>query len=77
VGFLRQSKMFAAIDDSVTLPGFTRVDAGVFFRLRQRLGAQLNVENIFDARYYATANSNNNITPGSPRAVRVGVTVGY
>ncbi len=32
--------------------------------------AQLNVENLFNRRYIATADGNNNITPGSPRAVR-------
>ena len=38
---------------------------------------QANVENLLDTRYYSTANSNNNITPGSPRAIRVGLNLGY
>ncbi len=38
---------------------------------------QLNVENLLDERYYPNAHSNNNITPGSPLAVRVGVTANF
>jgi catecholate siderophore receptor len=30
-----------------------------------------NVENLFDVRYFINADSNTNISPGSPRAVRV------
>jgi catecholate siderophore receptor len=71
LGVLHQSKAFAAIDNTVTLPGFTRVDAAVFVQLTPRLRAQANVENLFDAGYVATAQGNNNILPGSPRAVRI------
>lgn len=38
---------------------------------------QLNVENLLDKQYYATAHSDNNITPGSPRAVRLGLTANF
>ena len=48
--------------------GYTRYDAAVFFDLNERIGLQLNIENIFDKEYFVSANSNNNITPGSPRA---------
>jgi catecholate siderophore receptor len=34
------------------------------------LRAQLNVENLFDERYYPTSHGNNNIAPGAPRALR-------
>ena len=75
LGMIHQTAMFAAVDNAVTLPGFTRVDAAVFFNVTERIRAQVNGENLFDVRYYATANSNNNITPGSPRTVRVGLDV--
>jgi len=61
----------------VTLPGFTRVDAGVYYTLNERLRMQVNVENLLDERYYPNAHNNNNITPGSPLAVRVGVTANF
>jgi catecholate siderophore receptor len=32
---------------------------------------------VFDKRYFITSHSNNNISPGSPRAVRVSVTAGF
>jgi catecholate siderophore receptor len=71
LGVIHQSKSFAAIDNTVTLPGFTRVDAAVFVQLTERIRAQANIENLFDAGYVATAQGNNNILPGSPRAVRI------
>jgi catecholate siderophore receptor len=76
VGVIYQDQMFAAIDNAVTLPSFTRVDAAAYFTLSRELRAQVNVENVFDKRYFITSHSNNNISPGSPRAVRVGVTAG-
>jgi catecholate siderophore receptor len=38
---------------------------------------QANLENIFDRQYYTNADSNTNITPGSPRAVRIGLTTRF
>jgi catecholate siderophore receptor len=69
--------MFAAIDNEVTLPSFTRFDAAVFFVLSPELRAQVNVENVFDTEYFITSHSNDNISPGSPRAVRATVTAGF
>jgi catecholate siderophore receptor len=43
-------------------------------RSHRRLRAQINVENIFGARYSPTADDYNNNTPGSPRAVRLTLT---
>jgi len=77
LGVLRQDKMFAAIDNAVTLPSFTRADAALFARLNDRLAMQLNAENLFDTRYYSTAHSNNNITPGAPRTLRAGLDFRY
>ena len=62
--------MFAAIDDSVTLPGYTRADAALFLSLTDRTRVQMNVENVFNRIYYVNADSNTNISPGSPRVVR-------
>jgi catecholate siderophore receptor len=68
--------MYAASDDAVTLPSFTRFDAAAYYAMSRHLRVQVNLENLFDRKYYATAHSNDNITPGSPRAVRVAVTTG-
>jgi catecholate siderophore receptor len=77
LGVVYQTEMFAAADNLVTLPGFTRVDAGVFFTPSDRWRLQMNVENLLDEKYYANANSNNNISPGSPLAVRAAVTTRF
>jgi catecholate siderophore receptor len=71
LGLMYRSDMFAAIDDAVTLPSYVRADAAVFVPLSGQLRLQLNVENLLNAKYYANADSNTNISPGSPRAVRV------
>ena len=78
LGVVQQAKMYAAIDNTVTLPGFTRVDGALFLTLNARAQArlQLNVENLLDARYYATSHGNNNIMPGAPRTVRLTLSTG-
>ena len=70
--------MFAAIDNTVTLPGYTRADAARLLHAdARRCACRLNVENLFDKRYYINADSNTNISPGFPRAVRVGLTTRF
>ena len=56
---------------SVRLPGFVRVDAAVYAKIDETWKVQLNVENIFNKGYWATADGNNNISPGQPRTFRV------
>ncbi|MDB5840942.1 MAG: TonB-dependent siderophore receptor [Herminiimonas sp.] len=82
LGVIYRGKTFAANEQiataaapipNVTLPGYTRVDAAFFYKIDKNLQAQVNIENLFDKKYYAFANSNTNITPGSPRAIRVGL----
>jgi catecholate siderophore receptor len=77
LGVIYQTEMFAAADNLVELPEFTRVDAGVYYTPNERLRMQLNVENVFDETYYPNAHSNNNITPGSPPAIRASVTASF
>jgi catecholate siderophore receptor len=73
LGILNRSDMFAAIDNTVILPSYTRADAAVYYSVTERIRFQINVENLTDRKYYVNADNNNNISPGSPRAVRVGV----
>jgi catecholate siderophore receptor len=77
LGVIGQGRSYAAVDNAVTLPGYTRVDAALFWTVNDRLRAQLNVENLFDRRYAATAQGNNNILPGSPRAARISLTAAF
>src|SRR5262249_40981834 len=77
LGLIRRSDMFAAIDDTVTLPGYTRLDGGVYYSVTERIRFQANIENLANHRYYVNADSNTNISPGSPRALRVGLTARF
>lgn len=69
LGAATQGERFAATDNTVVMPSFTRFDAALFYKLTEGVSAQLNVENLADERYYVFANSNDNITPGSPTAI--------
>jgi catecholate siderophore receptor len=72
-GVIRQSSVFAAIDNKVTLPAFTRFDAALFAGIGFGVSAQVNVENVFNVSYFPTANGNSNISPGSPREARLSI----
>jgi len=74
-GVVHQGQRFAAIDNSVRLPAFTRIDGGLFVTLPLSLTLQANVENVLGARYAATSNGNNNIMPGAPRTLRLSLSV--
>ena len=74
LGVIRQSSQFAANRTSpvtTRLPGYTRVDAALFFDVSERFELQLNVENLLDQTYFSDAHNNNNITPGTPLNVRL------
>ncbi|WP_445372498.1 TonB-dependent receptor [Methylomonas sp. HW2-6] len=77
LGSVYRSKMFAASDNAVSLPGFLRFDAAAYYKATKNIQLQVNIENLLDKQYYATANSNTNITPGSPIAVNAGVSMKF
>jgi catecholate siderophore receptor len=77
LGAVHQTRMYAAVDNRVTLPAFTRWDGALFVNLPRRTRAQLNVENLLDTRYYATSQGNNNIMPGASRTVRLSFSADY
>jgi catecholate siderophore receptor len=45
--------------------------------LPRSLRLQASVENVVDTRYYLNADGNTNISPGSPRAVRLALTAAF
>jgi catecholate siderophore receptor len=77
LGLISRSEMFATIDNTVRLPGYLRADVALFLTLSDRIRVQGNLENIFNKRYFANADSNTNISPGSPRAIRIGLTTSF
>ncbi len=61
---------YAADDNTVKLPSYTRVDAMFGYKTR-RWEAGLNIGNVTDRVYYESANNNNQIGPGAPRNVKL------
>ena len=70
LGLIARSKVYSAISNAVTLPGYARVDGAVYFELAEGIEAQLNVENLLGEDYFSTAHNDNNIAPGAPRTAR-------
>jgi catecholate siderophore receptor len=77
IGAIHQTKQFAAIDNTVTLKGYTRFDGAVYYNITPDARLQLNVENLLDRNYIQTAHNNNNIQPGSPQTFRVSLLANF
>lgn len=77
VGVIHQTSYFANANNEVNVPGFTRVDGALYWTINKTFSAQVNAENLFGAKYFSSADGNNNISPGSPRAVRGVVTAHF
>ncbi len=71
LGLSYRDSIYASVSNTVTLPAYTRVDVALFYKLNKNYKLQANVENLLNKAYYASAHNNDNITPGSPRALRV------
>jgi catecholate siderophore receptor len=77
LGIIHRADVFAAVDNSVVLPAYTKLDSAVYVPISERWKLQANFENLLNHRYYLTADGNNNISPGSPRAIRLSLRVGF
>src|SRR5262249_8773597 len=66
LGIIHRSDMFATIDNTITLPGYTRADVALFFSITERIRLQVNMENLLNKKYFVNADSNTNISPGYP-----------
>jgi catecholate siderophore receptor len=76
-GAIARSKSFASISNQVKLPGYARFDAALYYQITPKIEAQLNVENLFGADYFAAAHSDNNIAPGAPTTAKFAVRLGF
>lgn len=72
-GVTHQSSFFVREDNAVEVPGYTRVDAAIYYELNDQVRLQLNAENLFDADYFPDAHSNDNISTGKPFNVRFSI----
>jgi catecholate siderophore receptor len=71
LGLVSRSAMDTSTSNLVQMPGYARFDAGLYFTLAGGVRLQANIENLLDRVYYKSAYNDNNITPGSPRALRL------
>jgi catecholate siderophore receptor len=77
VGVLFRTDMFATIDNTVTLPGYARVDLAAFYTLTKGVRLQANLENALDKKYWINADSNTNLSPGFGRVLRIALSAGF
>ncbi len=77
LGVSYRGRVFTSTDNTVVLPDYARMDGALYYQSGPALKLQLNAENLLDQRYYAFAHSNNNITPGSPRAFRLSLITAF
>ncbi|HYD95415.1 MAG TPA: TonB-dependent siderophore receptor [Noviherbaspirillum sp.] len=72
LGVVYQGESYTSFTNNVKLPAFTRTDGAVYYDFADgKTRLALNVENLFDKKYYPTANGDNNISPGAPRNARL------
>lgn len=76
-GVIYRGDMFTSVTNRVVLPDFTRVDAALFAQITKHFRGQLNFENLLDTKYFAAAQNDFNITPGSPIAVRASLIANF
>ena len=74
-GFSHVSKRYAIASNAFYLPAYTLFDVGARYRFTDKLGASVNVRNLFDETYYSGANNATTIMVGSPRTLMFGVDV--
>lgn len=71
LGVVYRDSIYTSTSNTVLLPSYTRVDGALFYTFGNDYRLQLNVENLFDKKYYASAHGDNNIMPGAPRSYKL------
>lgn len=72
LGVIHQSEAYTSTSNTVKLPAFTRTDGAIYYTFADgKTRLALNIENLFDRKYYPTAHNDNNISPGAPRNARL------
>jgi iron complex outermembrane receptor protein len=74
LGMVAVGDRSANLADTVTLPAYTRWDAGLYYR-RDRWNFSLYFQNIFDTKYAVSSIDENQIMPGAPFTVRTQATL--
>jgi catecholate siderophore receptor len=77
LGIVYQCEVYTSTTNAVKLPSFTRVDGAVYYQFDKRTRIALNLENLFDRRYYPTAGGDNNIIVGAPRSAQLTLSMNF
>jgi catecholate siderophore receptor len=78
LALIYQSDSFTSFNNTVKLPAFARADGALYYAFvggKTRLA--LNVENLFNRRYFPTVDGDNNISPGAPRSIRLSLSTAF
>ena len=75
LGAVKQSDQFATISNAVRMPGYTRIDAALFYKVSDAIQLQVNVENLTDTDYFPSAHTDHNISLGAPLNARLGLKI--
>ncbi|MCP9929080.1 TonB-dependent siderophore receptor [Cyanobium sp. CH-040] len=76
LGLFYVSQRAGNSDNSFTLPSYFRADAALFYQ-RNNWRAQLNVENLFNTRYFTSSDQFLGVTPGAPLTVSAKISVQF
>ena len=78
LGVIYQSDSYTSFNNTVKLPPFARADRAVYYQFNdKKTRLALNVENMFDRRYFPTVDGDNNISPGAPRTTRLTLSTAF
>jgi len=78
LGVIYQSGAYTSTSNTVKLPAFARADGAIYYNFADnKTRLALNIENLFDKKYYPTAHNDNNISPGAPRNARLTLSTAF
>lgn len=77
---IHTSRQYVDAANTQSIPDWTRFDIGARYALKvdgRPVMLRANVENLFDKRYWASANSGFGLSPGAPRTVLLSATMDF
>jgi len=78
LGVIYQGAAYTSFTNTVKLPSFTRADGAVYYTFPgSKTRVQLNVENIFNRKYWPTVDGDNNISVGAPVNARLTLSTAF
>lgn len=75
-GMRAAASKYTSYDNGVVLPGFAEADLMAWYQFAH-VRIQLNIDNVTDRTYYATASGDNEIMPGAPRHVGLSLSMDF